>query len=126
MLTLICGLPRVGKTTYAIQFPDVIHLDTSGGYQGVLRRLQHKDGDLIVEGVYHLQGQRERLIKAYNGESFKCIWLDTPHEIRKARKGWDKFCDLPFEPPTFSEGWDEIIIIRGEHDVQSYRNENKT
>ena len=35
MLTLICGLPRAGKTTYSKQFENdgrykVIHLDTCG------------------------------------------------------------------------------------------------
>lgn len=111
MLTLICGLPRAGKTTYSAQFEDVIHLDTSGAYNGVIRKLQHREGDAIVEGVYHTQSQRERLIKAYRGNGFKCIWLNTPLVVRKTRKGWDKFCDFHFEPPTYSEGWDEIIII---------------
>ena len=113
MLTLICGLPRAGKTTYSERFDDVIHLDTSGAYQGVICRLKHKSGDIIVEGVYRKVREREMLIQAYNGTGRKCIWLDTSDEVRRSRRGWDKWCDKPFEAPTLSEGWDKIIIIRG-------------
>ena len=114
MLTLICGLPRAGKTTYSKQFEDVIHLDTSGCYPGVLRRMANIEGDVIVEGVYNRTRQREALIKAYNGEGFKCIYLNTPFEVRKKRRGWQKCCEIPFEEPTLEEGWDEIIIMSGE------------
>ena len=114
MITLICGLPRSGKTTYSERFEDVIHLDTSGAYNGVNRRLEHRTGDVIVEGVYHTKSLRERLLKAYKGTGSRCIWLNTPDEIRHNRRGWDKFCDYPFEPPTYDEGWDEIIVIRGD------------
>lgn len=112
MLTLICGLPRAGKTTYSERFDDVIHLDTSGAYQGVNRRLKHRTGDVVVEGVYQLQRERKRLIEAYKTDTYKCIWLNTPDEVRRSRPGWDKYCDKPFEPPTYSEGWDEIIVIK--------------
>ena len=111
MLTLICGLPRAGKTTYAERFDNVIHLDTSGGYAGVLHRLKMVKGEVIVEGVYRRTMDRERLIQGYPTDRYKCIWLNTPDEIRRSRKGWDRYCDQPFEPPTYSEGWDEIIII---------------
>lgn len=113
-LTLICGLPRAGKTTYSQKYENVIHLDSSGAYLGVEKRVNHKYGDIIVEGVYAKRGQRERLIAACNADNFKCIWLNTPDKIRHSRKGWDKYCDYPFDPPTFDEGWDEIIIIRGD------------
>lgn len=115
MLTLICGLPRAGKTTYSAQFPNVIHLDTSGAYRGVEHKIKSISGDIVVEGVYHKREQRERIIKAYGGDGFKCIWLNTPQEIRRTRRGWDKRCDFTFDPPTYSEGWDEIIVI-GEDD----------
>ena len=118
MLTLICGLPRAGKTTYSEQFDNVVHLDTSGAYQGVLRKVKRMTGDVVVEGVYRLQRQRERLIQTYDADRYTCIWLDTPDEIRQSRDGWDKWCDKPFEPPTLSEGWDEIIIIKGDDDVE--------
>lgn len=114
MLILICGLPRAGKTTFSQRFKDVIHLDNSGAYHGVLRRLQHESGDVIIEGVYDKRGYREQLIRTYKGEHFRCIWLNTPDEIRRSRHGWDKYCDKPFDTPTFDEGWDEIIIIRSD------------
>jgi hypothetical protein len=114
MLTLICGLPRAGKTTFSQRFKDVIHLDNSGAYHGVLRRLQHKRGDVIIEGVYDKRGYREQLIRTYKGEHFRCIWLDTPTDMKRNRRGFGKGCMFPFEPPTYSEGWDEIVIIRSD------------
>jgi hypothetical protein len=118
MLTLICGLPRAGKTTYSQQFKDVIHLDTSGAYKGVLHKVKYLSGDIIVEGVYRLKYERNKLINTYNTDKYKCIWLNTPDKIRRSRDGWDKWCDKPFEPPTLEEGWDEIIIISGENDIK--------
>ena len=119
MLTLICGLPRAGKTTYSKRYDDVIHLDTSGAYRGVIRKVKRRTGDVIVEGVYRLERERVSLIRAYETNRYKCIWLDTPDEVRRLRKGWDKYCDKTFEPPTYSEGWDEIIIIRGDYEQSS-------
>ena len=121
MLTLICGLPRAGKTTYAEQFDGVIHLDKCGAYRGVIHNVQPHHGDVVVDGVYDKRFYRECLIKAYQGNGTRCIWLDTPQEVRRTRKGWNKGCDYPFEPPTLDEGWDEIIIIRGEHEQRINR-----
>ena len=125
MLTLICGLPRAGKTTYSERFDDVIHLDTFGVYQGVIHRVRSKNGDVVVEGVYHTRYNRECLVRAYGGVGCRCIWLDTPQEVRRTRKGWCERCDYPFEPPTLEEGWDEIIIIRGD-DEQRINRKTKT
>lgn len=117
MLTLICGLPRAGKTTYSIRYENVIHLDTSGAYHGVIHKVKRLTGDIVVEGVYRSKCEREALIKAYKGKGYVCIWLDTPLEVRMTRFGWDKWCDAkPFEPPTYDEGWDEIIVIKGDND----------
>lgn len=112
MLTLICGLPRAGKTTYSKKYDNVIHLDYCGAYRGVIRRIRQIEGDVVVEGVYRLARERKGLLQAYQGEGCKCIWLDTPDEVRRSREGWDKYCDKPFEPPTLDEGWDDITIIR--------------
>ena len=100
MITLICGLPRAGKTTYSERYDNVIHLDTSGAYHGVIQRIKHRDNDIIVEGVYSKITERKALLQAYKGIGSKCIWLNTPDEIRRLRPGWDKWCDKPFEPPT--------------------------
>ena len=114
MLTLICGLPRAGKTTYSQRYDNVIHLDLCGAYRGVIHHVQARHGDVVVDGVYDKRFFRECLIRAYNGKGLRCIWLDTPIEIKRTRKGWNKGCDFPFEPPTLDEGWNEIIIIRGD------------
>lgn len=113
MLTLVCGQPRAGKTTYAKRFDKVIHLDECG-YRKVEKHVRRAEGDVVVEGVYDKAMERKRLVKAHDGSGFKCIWLDTPDEVRRSRYGWDKFCDRDFEPPTYDEGWDEIVIIRSE------------
>ena len=113
MLTLICGHPRAGKTTYSKQFEGVckiLHLDYCGRYGGVIQSVQHLHGDIVVEGVYNKAEQRKALIRAYHGRHTKCIWLDTPLEVRQTREGYRKHNEY-FEPPTYSEGWDEIIII---------------
>lgn len=118
MITLICGQPRAGKTTYSQQFDDVIHLDTSGAYRGVIHLVRDRRDDVIVEGVYHSASLRTELLRTYKGNGSRCIWLDTPLEIRRDRRGWDKWCNLPFEPPTYAEGWGEIIVIRGQEDAE--------
>lgn len=121
MLTLICGLPRAGKTTYSERYEDVIHLDKCGAYEGVIHHIRNRNGDVTVDGVYQNRYLRECLIREYKGNGLRCIWLDTPQEVRSIRKGWNKKCDFPFEPPILDEGWDEIIIIRGEHEQRINR-----
>ena len=111
MLILICGQSRAGKTTYSQRFENVVHLDTSGAYRGVLRRVSGME-DVVVEGVYHRARDRRSLVEACGGHK-KCIWLDTPKEVRATRPGYsEKGCNPPFEPPTYDEGWDEIEVIR--------------
>ena len=132
MLTLICGVGRVGKTTYSQRFENVIHLDGMGHKPHRFTRVINalNKGDVVVEGIYENANRRTELLNAYKGCGRRCIWLDTPESIVKDRM---EIIGVPltvkhfhFEPPTFDEGWDEIIIIRGEHDVQSYRNEKQT
>lgn len=111
MLTLICGQPRAGKTTYSGQFENVLHLDEHG-YHETRTYVSRTSEDVVVEGVYNKTIMRKKLIHAYHGSGFKCILLDTPDDIRHSRRGWDRYCDLEFELPTYEEGWDEIEIIR--------------
>lgn len=68
--------------------------------------------DVVVDGILPHKEERKSLVKAYQGDKAVCIWLDTPLEVRKTRKGYSKACDFPFDPPTYDEGWDEIIVIR--------------
>ena len=113
MLTLICGMPRAGKTTYAERYDDVIHLDCLG-HEAVLSIVQGRTADAVVEGVYFRAKERAQLVTAYKGNGKQCIWIDTPLEIRKTRPLWTPHHDMNFEEPSFDEGWDEIIIIRGD------------
>lgn len=127
MIKLICGRSRAGKTTYSQQFDDVIHLDNYGSscYERVAEKVKQKQGDVIVDGVYNTIERRKTLLSAYQGDGDKiCIWLDTPHEVIESRFfGRWKPIDMPrlFEPPTFDEGWDEIVIIRGDDNVECHR-----
>lgn len=119
MLTLICGMPRAGKTTYSKRYENVIHFDGLWHVK-VLELVAQSSDDVVVEGLYFHANDRIRLLNAYRGEGKKCIWLDTPLEVRKTRPMWRQWADPIFEPPTINEGWDEIMIIRGENDVECY------
>ena len=113
MLTLICGFPRAGKTTYSRQFEglcEVVHLDTCGRYSGVRKRIERSQGSVVVDGIYDTADRRTDLLQAYKGQGARCVWIDTPLEVRKARHGYIGRNEH-FEPPTFAEGWDEIIRI---------------
>ena len=121
MLTLICGVSRAGKTTFSKQFDDVIHLDEYGTilerYENVNKIVSERE-DAIVEGVYDHVPLRLALLEAYKGEKRICIFLNPTEEEIKSRP-WAKrhgYRMPPFEPPTYSEGWDEIIVIGDEHD----------
>lgn len=112
MLILICGLPRAGKTTYSVRYKDVfpvLHLDERG-YMGILRKVSTLS-DAVVEGVYETAELRRELLRHYNGSKRKCIWLNTPTEVKKRRWGYVSALEYPFEPPTTDEGWDEVITI---------------
>ena len=113
MLTLICGMPRAGKTTYSQRFDNVIHIDFTG-YSKAKMMVGETTGDIVVEGVCERPQMREKFINAYKGQGKRCIWIDTPLEVRKQRPMWHLYNGLTFEPPSFDEGWDEIIIIRGD------------
>ena len=122
-MILICGLPNAGKTTYSQKFNNVIHFDeVKGGRHrmDIVVENVEKQNTIVVEGVYDKATERRRLVEA-SKEKNTCIWLDTPvDECLKREKGGRHrgehliiWCAESFEPPTFSEGWDEIIIIRG-------------
>lgn len=135
-MVLIIGLPNAGKTTFSAKFPKVVHFDSIKG-RGIERfnnvvSMVSEDNSLCVEGVYEKARERTSLVKA-SKEMNTCIWLDTPVDICVQRERYGRnrsehivvWAAERFEPPTFAEGWDEIIIIRGEHDVQSYRREEQ-
>lgn len=119
MITLICGYPRAGKTTYSKRFEGicpVIHLDNMGSTFNVLLYVRRITEDVVIDGVYEDPKDRIRLLKAYDGKGSRCICLDTPKEIRQKRIGHKFKYDPKFPIPTYEEGWDEIIVIKGDND----------
>ena len=130
MLTLICGLPNAGKTTYSAQFENVIHTDDvpcvkgHGHMRTVCEMITGKTEDVCVEGLFPTRHSRRMLIHAAGDTYKKCIWLNTPADecIRRENRGRNK-CIVTnsqqiFQPPTYEEGWDEIIIL-GEQNGKS-------
>ena len=118
MLTLICGIPNSGKTTFSNRWSrSVVHLDDlEGRHRAVREMVEQAEGDICVEGVYLHHAQRRELAQAYDGPRV-CIWLDTPLETCIAREDRvrgtliTRNCAKLFEPPTLDEGWDEIVRI---------------
>ena len=113
MLILICGLPRAGKTTYSKQFENdykIIHTDNYDTIDKAIAQIGDLD-NVVIEGVFNSFLQRKAIIQAYKGNKTKCIWLNTPKEIREKREHYSHLTDRKFNPPTYDEGWDEIIII---------------
>lgn len=121
MITLICGVCRAGKTTYSQKYDNVIHLDDMGKvpdrYHNVSYTVSRLHDDIVVEGVYDTAKLRKDLLEHYHGNGKRtCIWLN-PSEEEIQNRPWAKrhgYHKYPFEPPTYDEGWDEIIIIGGE------------
>lgn len=124
MLTLICGLPNAGKTTYASRYENIIHFDdiphfgVSEQFANCNKMASEVDGDVVVEGVYNSVKRRKQLLEACSHQDRKvCIWLDTSLEeclereksYRKRPLGLVHAHHRSFEPPTLDEGWDEVI-----------------
>lgn len=133
-IRLVCGRCRAGKTTYCQQFKSVLHLDKYGihphSYPKCLEKVATVDGDLIVDGIFDTAERRTALLNAYMGGGQKiCIWIDTPLDVIESRiRRYAKTRKLPdpFEPPTLDEGWDEIIIIRGDDNVERISRKKQT
>ena len=128
MVTLVCGLPNAGKTCYVGH--GGLHLDDfQFGYVECNEAVASSKKDICVEGLYGTIKRRMQLLSMVRGEKTVCVWLDTPVEVciereRNGRKRGDSFVlhhAKMFEPPSLDEGWDEIIIIRGEHEQHCYR-----
>lgn len=125
MITLICGIPNAGKTTYSEQFENVFHLDDYIGrgnrYVECAREAAKIDGDVCVEGIYNTKHDREILLNICSNQDKKvCIWLDTDVNVccnrekayRQRGISLVRSHKSKFEPPTYMEGWDEIIRIK--------------
>lgn len=117
MMTLICGHTRAGKTTFSEQFDNVIHFDDIHNYRKVIEMVKKSTCDVVVEGIYCTKQSREELCKAYWGKT-KCILIETSDEIRAKRMGRKRIGWQPFDIPSYEEGWDEIIVLRGDDNEQ--------
>lgn len=124
MVTLIFGVPNSGKTTYSKRYENVIHLDDVEPVDGspikaICEQLSNTDGDVAVEGVILFAKYRKRICEAYKGDGKRvCIWLNIPLEEceRRENRGRGLYmtrnCHDVIEPPTYDEGWDEIIELK--------------
>lgn len=121
-MILIIGIPNAGKTTYSERYEGAVHFDDIWSrriYQH-LAELIAENNEIVIEGVFGSAEKRKMLASCSNARNV-CIWLDTPLEEclereRNGRKRSDHlviWADADFEPPTLNEGWDEIVIIRG-------------
>ena len=124
-MTLICGIPNAGKSTYSAGYEEVIHYDslnltTADRHAHIIDRAVENDG-ICVDGVYGERWRRVELVKACKerGIECTCIWLDTPLDVCVMREDRGRHISLmrcyadTFEPPTMDEGWDTIIVIKG-------------
>ena len=74
MLTMICGLPNAGKTTYSAQFENALHQDEIGTISRIVSAIEPMD-DVIIEGYFGRREERDRVRRAHSGYA-KCIFLD--------------------------------------------------
>ena len=123
MLMLICGTPNAGKTTYSSRFDNALHLDEIGTTDKVIGEMKQIDGDVVVEGYFGNAESRRKVRSAYGGEA-RCVFIDISveesikREKRNRHEAILRNASRFFEPPTLDEGWDEIIIIRGDDNVE--------
>lgn len=123
MLTMICGLPNAGKTTLSYQYDNALHQDDIGTIDRIIRAIAQTSGDVIIEGYFGRQDERRRVISSYKGKT-KCIFLDITVDESISRENRNRHPQMLrnaarfFEPPTYDEGWDEIIVLRGDDNEQ--------
>ena len=126
MITLICGLPNAGKTTYSARYKNVVHFDECPMPRHVIFEhiVAKAEGDICAEGICNSKKSRESFLRAiaHKKERKVCIWIDTPLEecIRREKAFRKRPITMVeahhsrFQPPTYEEGWDEIIRITAE------------
>lgn len=128
---MICGLPNAGKTTYSKRYEDALHQDEIGTIANIVKAIEQISGDVVIEGYFGTKEERSRVISAYNG-NVKCIFIDISIEESIRRENRNRHPQILrnasrfFEPPTLDEGWDEIIIIRGDDNVECINRKKQT
>lgn len=121
-MILIIGLPNAGKTTYSKNFSNVCHADEFGMADDRYDKIAEIiSDDLVIEGLFLKRSNRLKLLELAGDCQKTLIWLNTPIEECIRRKGKSKrtvlLNNLNFEPPTYSEGWGEIITITDQNEV---------
>jgi len=125
MITLICGLPNAGKTTYSENYENVIHFDDiehrrpNEQFEKCNALAAEAQGDVCVEGVYNSVKRRKELLEAVKDKPGKriCVWISTSAEVCVKRENRNRPVGIvfahamSFQPPTTDEGWDEVIEI---------------
>lgn len=102
-----------------MQYQDALHQDEIGVTSRIIEALKQKKGNVVIEGYFGNREERQKVLSEYRGYK-RCIFLDISVEESIRRENRNRHpCILRnafhfFESPTFDEGWDEIIIIRGD------------
>lgn len=153
-LYVFCGIPASGKTTTATQFAQVDNTKLYS-YDTVKHELKLKHFDDICVEIYaninddllngfnvvydapnHRLQYRKEILNILSDINCKkiCVVLSTPFEECLKRNG-DRKTKLPefvlyeiynkFEYPTLDEGWDEIIVINNDEDIENLKKEIK-
>ena len=120
MLTMICGLPNAGKTSLASKYDNVLHQDEIGTIDRIISAINQMQGDVIIEGYFGRTDERQKIISSYKGKA-KCVFINITVDESISRENRNRHPQMLrnaerfFEPPTYEEGWDEIIVIGGDN-----------
>lgn len=140
MLTILCGLPGSGKTTYAHKLASETgailrcYDDLPGAFSPSKQQAVHaqmwaaiaeelRQGyDVVCDDLHHTKEKRRMILDAVRGIECKkvLVLMDTPlDECLKRNAGRKRrlpdvvlhSCAARFEEPTMDEGFDEIIVV---------------
>ena len=140
-LYVMCGVPASGKTTFSKQLAETYGL-TRFSYDEMrcfdLRDLMkptikalEEGQNVIVDNVNNRISGRKQILNYVLDISCKkiLIFMDTSLEECIKRNSFRQY-PLPdyfingihhaLQPPTLDEGWDEIIVINNDEDIESY------
>lgn len=120
-MILICGIPNAGKTSFSKRYKNVLHYDDIS-HLSHDERMKHIAKHEVVEGIYNSMSSRKRILEMSTTKPNVCICIETPVDVclereRCGRARGDRivmYHASRFQPPSLSEGWDEIIFIRGD------------
>jgi tRNA uridine 5-carbamoylmethylation protein Kti12 len=119
-MLLIIGSPNAGKTTLSTQFKNAYHGDDLRKQGLDLWEIIKEDG-AVIEGIFNNAETRRRILETCSRPAV-CIFLDITFEecLRRENRGrrewYLRMLYDRIEPPTMAEGWDELIVIKGEKD----------